>query len=77
MTEPCDCLNDCGDDPRLKAGKVQACEKLIALRAMPTKSDRIKQLALIHSQQCMAHHGTGPEVKAAWDDLCKALDGVA
>jgi len=37
-------------------------------------SDKIKQLALIHSQQCMAHHGTGPEVQAAWIELCKAID---
>lgn len=24
----CDCLNNCGDDPRLKTDKVAACEKL-------------------------------------------------
>ena len=35
---------------------------------------KIKALALTHSQQCMAHHGTGPEVQAAWIELCKVID---
>ena len=26
----CDCLNDCGDDPALKSGKVQPCENMLA-----------------------------------------------
>jgi len=26
----CDCLNDCGDDPDLKTGKVQPCEHMAA-----------------------------------------------
>lgn len=38
------------------------------------KCVHIKALAIIHSQQCMAHHGTGPEVQAAWIEFCKCVD---
>lgn len=30
---PCDCLNYCGDDPRLQEGRVQACAASVALAA--------------------------------------------
>lgn len=26
MNKKCDCLNDCGDDPNLKTGKVERCD---------------------------------------------------
>jgi hypothetical protein len=44
------------------------------LRRLHANAEKVKQLALIHSQQCMAHHGRGPEVQAAWIELCKAID---
>lgn len=41
----CDCLNDCGDDPAVKSGKVQPCENMLAR----IEQDRLvsKQLAKI------------------------------
>lgn len=27
MTAKCDCLNECGDDPGIKAGRVKPCPK--------------------------------------------------
>ncbi len=29
----CDCLNDCGDDPWLRTGQVEPCERLQEVRA--------------------------------------------
>lgn len=37
--ERCDCLTDCGDDVRVKAGTVRPCERMAALMGRPTVSD--------------------------------------
>lgn len=33
ISDDCDCLNDCGDDPRLCTGRVQPCQWLLDRRA--------------------------------------------
>ncbi len=43
--EKCDCLNECGDDPWLKAGKVKPCEsRLKQLSAAKQRQDDIALL---------------------------------
>lgn len=37
--ERCDCLNDCGDDSRVKVGRVRPCDRMAALMARPRVSD--------------------------------------
>lgn len=68
----------CGGDGDLRDGTpCPFCDgsgRVDEATTISEKSEHIKQLALIHSQQCMAHHGTGPEVQAAWIELCKAID---
>jgi hypothetical protein len=34
----CDCLNDCGDDPQLRDGRAQPCERLQKERAAAAKA---------------------------------------
>lgn len=37
--EPCDCLNYCGDDPRLACGEVAPCPELLARRAAEREAE--------------------------------------
>lgn len=37
--ERCDCLTDCGDDVRVKAGSVRPCDRMAALMGRPTVLD--------------------------------------
>lgn len=43
----CDCLNDCGDDPWLRDGRSQPCERLRKERAAAAKAkENARQLKL-------------------------------
>lgn len=52
----CDCLNDCGDDPQVKTGKVQPCRNMLDQQ----ERDRIlgEQLAYI-IKMCKIHNAAG------------------
>lgn len=43
---PCDCLNYCGDDPRLQEGRVQPCASSAALAAKRARSLERERLGL-------------------------------
>ncbi len=48
-TPKCDCLNHCGDDPWLKDGRAEPCEKLLAAQLQEKEAveqiKKVKQIA--------------------------------
>jgi hypothetical protein len=48
----CDCLNACGDDPRLKKGTAAACEKLMKRR----EQDQQRALETVHVNRIMQQY---------------------
>lgn len=66
----CDCLNDCGDDPWLRDGKADPCEKLLKARAdWDATMTAEKALALLNAGQRVGmSFGASPRVGLFFDD---------
>ncbi len=90
--EHCDCLNDCGDDDRVKSGKVRPCENMVArmerdrivsqqlatITALRATYDADNIFDLIEKMQAEVKRLQGVVVDCmdTWNDLRNELDAV-
>lgn len=72
---PCDCLNDCGDDPRIDRGKARPCQ--VYVNHMQSKRLHDASADLLAALQALVNitHPDLDEYKAATAAISKATKG--
>lgn len=77
--EQCDCLNECGDDPRMNprnpGNKVKPCAQWVRDQAVKAERERVIELA-DHLCRIAQEHGTVCVPPQDIDDLRRLIKGL-